>query len=133
MVIRHDTDEDPAPSPEPVPTGERPLPSVIGATVVMRGELILDEDLIIDGQFSGGEIRGAHRMSIGKRGRVEAHVLSDTLDIHGAISGDCDSSDTVILRRGARIKGTVTAAELQVEDGSNLKDVILSGRIRRVE
>ena len=133
MVARQEADDDLPPSSEPLPGEGRPLPSVIGATVVMRGELILDEDLIIDGQFSGGEIRGAHRLSIGKRGRVEAQVHSDTLDVHGTMSGSCDSSATAILRRTARVRGTVTAAELQVEDGSNLEDVILSGRIRRVE
>ena len=133
MAARQETEDDQPATQEPLPGEGRPLPSVIGATVVMRGELILDEDLIIDGQFSGGAISGAHRLSIGKRGRVEAHVRSDTLDVHGTMSGDCDSSATAILRRTARIKGTVTATELQVEDGSNLEDVILSGRIRRVE
>ena len=42
-------------------------PSIIGSTVVMRGELTLAEDLTIEGTFVGPRIDGVRYLSIGAR------------------------------------------------------------------
>lgn len=83
-----------------VPAAEirQSIPSVIGSTLVMKGELTLDEDLIIEGTFDGTIV---HR-----------------------------GSDKVVVRRVARVKGEISGHDLQVEDGTNLEDTVLSGRIR---
>jgi cytoskeletal protein CcmA (bactofilin family) len=79
----------------------RPLPSLIGSTVVMKGELILGEDLEIEGTFDG--------------------TITDK------------GSDTVTVRRIARLSGKVSASVVKVEDGTNLENTVLSGRIRLAE
>ena len=76
----------------------RPLPSLIGSTVVMKGELIVGEDLEIEGTFDG--------------------TIID------------EGSDTVTVRRIARLSGKVSASIVKVEDGTNLENTVLSGRIR---
>lgn len=76
----------------------RPLPSIIGITVVMKGELIVGEDLVIEGTFDG------------------------------TITGE--GTDTVTVRRTARLRGNFSAAVVRVEDGTNLESTTLSGRIR---
>ena len=77
------------------------MPSIIGSTVVMNGELIVGEDLEIKGTFNG------------------------------TITGQ--SLDTVTVRRIARLSGEVSASLVQVEDGTNLENTVLSGRIRLAE
>jgi cytoskeletal protein CcmA (bactofilin family) len=79
----------------------RPLPSLIGSTVVMKGELTVGEDLEIEGTFDG--------------------TITDK------------GSDTVTVRRIARLSGKVSASIVKVEDGTNLENTILSGRIRLAE
>jgi cytoskeletal protein CcmA (bactofilin family) len=74
------------------------LPSLIGCTVVMKGELIVGEDLVIEGTFDGTITGSGH--------------------------------DSVTVRRIARISGEVSASDVRVEDGTNLQNTILSGRIR---
>jgi cytoskeletal protein CcmA (bactofilin family) len=74
------------------------LPSLIGSTVVMKGELIVGEDLEIEGTFDG------------------------------TITGN--GPDTVTVRRIARLTGEVSVNMVKVEDGTNLENTILSGRIR---
>jgi cytoskeletal protein CcmA (bactofilin family) len=76
----------------------RTMPSLIGYTVVMKGELTVGEDLVIEGTFDG------------------------------TITGD--GHDTVTVRRIARLSGHVTASDLLVEDGTDLQNTVLSGRIR---
>jgi cytoskeletal protein CcmA (bactofilin family) len=79
----------------------RPLPSIIGSTVVMKGELTVGEDLEIEGTFDG-KITGT-------------------------------GPDTVTVRRCARVSGEVSASVVRVEDGTNLENTVLSGRIRLAE
>ena len=76
----------------------RLLPSMIGISVVMKGELTVAEDLVIEGTFDG------------------------------TITGE--GTDTVTVRRTARVRGEVSAGVVQVEDGTNLESTTLTGRIR---
>jgi cytoskeletal protein CcmA (bactofilin family) len=94
------TDESPyeADTQDSVPGSRRPLPSMIGSTVVMKGELTVGEDLVIEGTFDG------------------------------TITGE--GTDTVTVRRTARLSGEVSAGVVQVEDGTNLESTTLTGRIR---
>jgi cytoskeletal protein CcmA (bactofilin family) len=117
---------------------EEPAPgrfgtSIIGVTLVMKGELSLDEDLIIDGRFEGPVIDGAHSLSIGTFAKVKADIRGDSAEIAGTVDGDIRGSGTVVLRRTARVRGAISADRLRVEDGTNLENAILSGRISRVE
>ena len=77
------------------------MPSIIGSTIVMKGELIVGEDLEIEGTFDG------------------------------KITGN--SPDTVTVRRIARLSGEVSAGTVRVEDGTNLENTVLTGRIRLAE
>ncbi|HSM29429.1 MAG TPA: polymer-forming cytoskeletal protein [Woeseiaceae bacterium] len=77
------------------------MPSIIGSTVVMKGDLIVGEDVEIEGTFDG------------------------TITGHGP--------DTVTVRRIARLTGEVSASMVRVEDGTNLENTVLSGRIRLAE
>lgn len=74
------------------------LPSLIGHTVVMNGDLTIGEDLVIEGTFTG------------------------------TITGK--GQDSITVRRFARVSGEVSASEVLVEDGTNLQNTVLSGRIR---
>lgn len=107
--------------------------STIGSTVVMRGELTLDEDLIFDGKFDGTLIDGARKLSIGPFAEVHADIVGESADIAGSIDGEFMGSGTVYVRRTARINGAISAQDLRVEDGTNLEHVVLSGRISRAE
>ena len=70
---------------------------MIGITVVMKGDLIVGEDLVIEGTFAGS--------------------ISDT------------GADTIVVRRTASLSGEISASSVRIEDGTNLEDTVLAGRI----
>lgn len=108
-------------------------PSIIGMTVVMRGELTLAEDLTIEGTFDGLSIDGAKNLLISAGARVRADIHGESADIAGTVDGDFAGTGTVVVRRTARIHGEISAVRLCVEDGTNLEHAVLSGRISRAE
>lgn len=106
---------------------------MIGATLVMRGVLTLDEDLTIDGRFEGAVINGMHKLSVSTFAEVKADIQGGSADIAGVVDGDFDGDGTVYVHRTARLNGAISAGRLYVEDGTNLEHAILSGRISRAD
>jgi cytoskeletal protein CcmA (bactofilin family) len=107
-------------------------PSCIGATMVLRGDLSLEEDLIIEGSFDGSITQGDQRLSIGEHARVRATIRTGSAIIAGVVEGNIRGSSTVIVKKTARLHGALTAEKLCLESGANLEDVILSGNIARI-
>ena len=53
-------------------------------------------------------------------------VIEGTFD--GTITGE--GHDSITVRRLARISGELTASDVRIEDGTNLQNTVLTGRIR---
>ena len=125
-------DDTPAPGADPHRPRAAPAgPSVLGSTVVLRGELRLAEDLIIEGRFDGSITQGDQRLSIGEHARVHATIRTGSAVIAGAVEGDVRGSHTVVVKRTAILRGALTAERLCLDFDADLADVVLSGRIER--
>lgn len=125
-------DDEPAPDAEPDRPRAAPAgPSVLGSTLVLRGELRLAEDLIIEGRFDGSIAQGDHRLSIGEHARVNATISTGSAIIAGAVEGDVRGLHTVVVKKTAILSGALTAERLCLDFGANLEDVVLSGKIER--
>ena|SRR5690606_16588892 len=107
-------------------------PSCIGSTMVMKGDLSVDEDLIIEGCFDGKITQGDQRLSIGENATVRADIRTGSAVIAGFVEGNVYGSSTVVIKKTARLHGALTAEKLCLESGANLEDVVLSGNIARV-
>jgi cytoskeletal protein CcmA (bactofilin family) len=101
---------------------------VIGATLVMKGELTLDEDLVINGTFIGPINNPARRLSVTSFGMVQGDVQGGSVDIAGTLEGTISGS-ALILRRTARLSGSLSAESVVVEQGTNLTKAVLAGRV----
>ena len=114
--------------------GSLPIaPSYIGTTMVMKGDLSLAEDLIIEGCFDGSITQGNQRLSIGEHAKVRADIRTGSAIIAGVVDGNVLGSSTVVVKKTARIHGALTAERLCFELGADLEDVVLSGNIARID
>lgn len=113
-------------------TGGAGGPSYIGSTMVLKGDLSLQEDLIIEGTFDGNITQGNQRLSIGEHARVRASIRTGSAIIAGLVEGNVLGSSTVVVKKTARLHGALTADRLCFESGANLEDVILCGNIARI-
>lgn len=99
--------------------------------MVLRGDLHLAEDLIIEGRFDGSIIQGEQRLSIGEHAHVKATIRTGSAVIAGAVDGDVRGSQTVVVKKTAVLRGALTAERLCLDFDADLEDVVLSGRIER--
>ena len=104
-------------------------PSVIGATLVLKGELTLDEDLIIDGTVIGPIDNRARRLAVTTFAHVSGDVQSESMEISGTVEGTVSGGSALVLRRTASLTGALSADSIVVEQGTNLENAVVAGRV----
>ena len=93
--------------------------SVIGPTLIFKGELSANEDLIIEGQIEGTIAHQDKNLTVGKEGRVKADIDARTIEIYGKVEGDVHGEDSVKLAKSSEVKGNIRCARIIMEDGAH--------------
>jgi cytoskeletal protein CcmA (bactofilin family) len=111
-------------SPEPVPevTSERAAPgraSTLGTTLRIKGDLVADEDLVIQGQVEGS-ILHTRSLTIGAQGTVRGDIRARRIVVEGSVEGNLYALENVSLRPGAAVRGDIYAAAVAMEGGARL-------------
>ena len=133
MAIFKKMDEDEKPElASPPKLGESPPVrprnvSVIGPTLIFKGELSADEDLVIEGQIEGTIAHHEKNLTVGKQGRVKADIHAKSVMVLGTLIGDIHSDGTVSLAKGANVVGDIYCGRIVMEDGARFKGRIDMG------
>src|SRR5271165_997346 len=98
--------------------------ATIGKSVVVKGELSGNEDLVIDGDVEGSITLRGQTLTIGPHGRVRANIEARNVILHGRVDGDIHATDRVELRKSASLSGDITTARISIEDGAFFKGTI---------
>ncbi len=93
--------------------------SVIGPTLIFKGELSADEDLVIEGTIEGTIAHHKKNLTIGARGRVSADIHASSVLVEGHLDGDIHSDGLVSLAKGSTVNGNIYCARLVLQDGAH--------------
>jgi cytoskeletal protein CcmA (bactofilin family) len=120
-------------TPEPPPAApapqvsSTPAPSnkgsTLGATLRFKGDLVADEDLVIQGQVEGS-ILHTRSLTIGAQGRMQGEIRARRIVVQGTVDGNLYALESVNLQSGSTVRGDVFAPKVAIDDGARL-----SGRI----
>lgn len=107
-----------APAPHAAPAGgeEHKIP-VLGKTLLFRGELTAEEDVILQGRVEGS-IRHARNLVIGTDGSVLGDVHASHLTVEGLVEGDLHCSEAVVVRSTAQVRGNIYAPRVGIMEGA---------------
>ena len=92
--------------------------SVLGPTLIIRGELSADEDLVIEGTIEGKIAHHNKNLTIGKQGHVTADIHATAVLIEGELNGDIHSDGLVSIAGGATVNGNIYCARLVMQEGA---------------
>ncbi len=106
--------------------------SVIGPTLVFKGELSADEDLVIEGHIEGTIAHHKKHLTVGKQGRVRANIHASSVIVEGQLIGDIHSEGVVSLANGADVRGNIYCGRIVMEDGARFKGKIDMGEPLKV-
>jgi cytoskeletal protein CcmA (bactofilin family) len=101
--------------------------TVIGKSVVVRGELSGSEDLFLDGDLEGTITLAENRLTIGPNARVLADLNVRDLVVFGQLTGNVRAGGRVELRQSAVVKGDILSGRLSIEESA-----VLQGRVELV-
>lgn len=97
--------------------GKKTTFSLIGADVVIRGDLNASVDLHLDGSVEG-DISCAGLVQ-GQESIVRGHVTAQAVRLAGTVEGQV-SADDVIIERSARIVGDIVYGSISIENGAEI-------------
>ncbi|MBU0631170.1 polymer-forming cytoskeletal protein [bacterium] len=87
--------------------------TIITVGAFIKGEVNLECDLYVDGEFEG-VINSKKNVNIGKNGHVKGNIIAKYLIIQGKVDGTVDA-DKVHIKAGGHVVGTITSSELIIE------------------
>ncbi|MFW9817839.1 MAG: polymer-forming cytoskeletal protein [Candidatus Thorarchaeota archaeon] len=101
--------------------------TIIGLGSSLRGTLMVEGTLRVDGDFDG-DLLNCDRLEVGPHGcvRVDVHVREAIVE--GQMHGSIQAEDRVELLTGARMYGDLSCRRVVIEDG-----VHFSGRCTMAE
>ena len=117
--------EQPAPPPRSVASvSSRKECALIGSTILIKGDLSGDEDLLIEGRVEGKIELPKHNVTIGKNGHVKADIYGGVITIEGEVHGNLFGEDQLVLRQASTVRGNIVAPRVILEDGADFKGSI---------
>ncbi len=117
---------DPAVTSRPIrtydgkPTTEGGVSS-FARNIIIKGQIISGENLVVDGDMEGSIECPEHRLTIGPNARVQASLKAREILILGAVHGNVDALDKIELKKEAKLAGDIRTNRLVIEDGAHFK------------
>jgi len=98
--------------------------AVIGPKIRFKGELIGEEDLLIEGNVEGSIDLKGNSLIVGKQGIVKANVVANSVTIHGTVEGDIYGEERISIKDSSKMTGNLIAERVTLDDGAKFKGSI---------
>ena len=108
------------PNPNMAQTNEKNsgVVNAIGQGSTIKGDIITDGDLRIDGTLKG-TINTKGRLVLGESGLVEGEIICQNALISGTVKAKIQVTELLSLRAKANLHGDIITNKLSVEPGAN--------------
>jgi cytoskeletal protein CcmA (bactofilin family) len=106
--------------PEPEPRKERSAMANIGKSIHIKGDVIGDEDLVIEGRVEGRVELKNHHLTVGPNGDVNGEVAAKQVTLVGKVSGNIVATERAEISDTGRLDGDLSSPRLLVKEGAQL-------------
>lgn len=97
--------------------------SVLGRTLVFKGELSAEEDLVLQGRVEGS-IHHTQSVTIGPDGVVIGDIHAKSIVIEGNVEGDLHATASVNVTATGNVKGNIAAPRVGIVEGAQFNGSI---------
>jgi cytoskeletal protein CcmA (bactofilin family) len=95
--------------------------TVIGRSVIIKGELSGGEDLLLDGTIEGKIALPESRLTVGPNAVVRADILAHDVVVLGHIEGNVKATSRIEMRQSGSILGDIVASRLSIEESATIR------------
>ncbi len=96
----------------------------LAPSMLIRGELSGEDDVLIEGQVEGTISVQEHCLTVGPQGQVKAEVRAREVIIQGTVNGNVSGSEKIEIRRTGHVVGDLVTAAIAIEEGAYFKGSI---------
>jgi cytoskeletal protein CcmA (bactofilin family) len=108
-------------APQPHLEPRRRRRAVMGPKISFKGELVGEEDLLIQGNVEGVVYLKGHNLTIGDGAIVRADILAKNVIVEGDVTGDVIGQERIIMRSTSNVRGNVVAERITMDDGAKIR------------
>jgi cytoskeletal protein CcmA (bactofilin family) len=83
----------------------------------IEGTLELDGEVKLEGHIKG-KVTGTGVVTVGEQANLQADVVAPIVIVHGVVRGEMHASDRLELHRTAKVKGSIRAARIRIDEGA---------------
>lgn len=98
--------------------------ATLGAGLTIKGQILGEEDLHIEGKVEGPITLKGQRLTVGKTGEIVSDVHAKEIVVFGKVRGNLHASDRVEVKNDGSVVGNITGGRVLIEDGAYLKGQI---------
>jgi cytoskeletal protein CcmA (bactofilin family) len=98
--------------------------TLLGRSLVFKGDLSGSEDLVIAGQFEGTLNVQGHCVTVGPEGKVKADIQATRVVIYGSVHGNISVRERLEIHKTGNVVGDLLAPGISIEDGAYFKGKI---------
>lgn len=91
--------------------------SIIGESIIIKGELFAKEDVVIQGKLEGIYYAN-NSLGLGPRSHVKGNVFVKSLISYGDVEGDIYASDHVVINSSGQVYGNIHAPRFSTKQGA---------------
>jgi cytoskeletal protein CcmA (bactofilin family) len=116
--------EDAPKSAPPAPAQSAPAPStsqkvaMVGEGISITGDVNASTNLKVEGRIEGRAVTSSQDIDVSETGIVKASITARVVRISGAVAGDINGSEKVMIAKSGRVQGNIVAPRVQLDDGA---------------
>ena len=92
----------------------------IGKSITIKGDVIGNEDTVIEGRVEGRIELANHHLTIGPNGEVRGEIQAKQVTVVGKLEGNVHATERVELSDTGRVQGDLHSPRLQIHEGAQL-------------
>jgi len=92
----------------------------IGKSISIKGDVIGDEDTVIEGRVEGRVELKNHHLTVGPNGDVKGEISAKQVTIVGRVQGNVNATERIEVSDSGRLEGDINSPRLLVQEGAQL-------------
>jgi cytoskeletal protein CcmA (bactofilin family) len=99
---------------------ERSAMAGIGASIVIKGDLISSEDTTIAGQVHGDVTVEGHTLTLASRSSIRGNIAAAAVAVHGEVIGTITSPGKIEVGETGSVDGEIRAPRMVLTEGATV-------------
>lgn len=97
---------------------ERRVAAWIGASLVIKGDLVSSEDTTVAGRVEGNVEVRQHALVVAPQARIHGDIVARSVTVHGHVLGGITATGKVEVGGTGSVDGDITTPRMEVAEGA---------------